>query len=261
MFFQPSHRQFVFPEKIGLPKPEEVEIVSKDGTHLWGWVFAPLPERNAPRGWIVQFHGNAENITTHFLSCVWLIEHGYGLMAFDYRGYGASEGSARQPGVHEDGVAILNYALSRDDQPLFLIGQSLGGALLPRALAEIFATRPEARTRVKTMVIDSSFVSYRGAARSVLSRRWYSGWLQPLTYLLVNEDYSPRDSYAQLAPLPILVTHGDADQVMDYEFGEEVFEVALPPKRFWRVPGARHIEAWHMASFRAKFLNYLATFR
>ena len=48
-----------------------------------------------PKGWVVQVHGNAQNLTSHVRGLGWVTELGYGLLIFDYRGYGSSTGKAR----------------------------------------------------------------------------------------------------------------------------------------------------------------------
>jgi fermentation-respiration switch protein FrsA (DUF1100 family) len=40
--------------------------------------------------------------------------------------------------------------------------------------------------------------------------------------------------------VPVLVIHGDADDIVPFSQGQEVFAAANERKRFWRVPGANH---------------------
>jgi fermentation-respiration switch protein FrsA (DUF1100 family) len=39
---------------------------------------------------------------------------------------------------------------------------------------------------------------------------------------------------------PLLQSHGDADQVIPYEFGQRLHQAAAGPKRFVTIPGADH---------------------
>src|SRR5262245_39943051 len=88
VFYQPSPKQYVNPAQFKL-KYENLSFQSADGTKLNGWFFPAKTKK--PKGTIVQFHGNAQNISTHFFSLIWLIEEGYNFFTFDYRGYGKSE--------------------------------------------------------------------------------------------------------------------------------------------------------------------------
>ena len=50
------------------------------------------------------------------------------------------------------------------------------------------------------------------------------------------------DSLARLADLraPLFVAHGDRDEIVPYQLGEQLFTAAPEPKRFWRAVGASH---------------------
>src|SRR3989339_1821183 len=83
-FYYPSKKTYFPPEKIGLVY-EDIEFNSLDGTKLTGWFFPSSSKK--VKGTVLQFHGNAQNISTHYLSQIWLIQKGYNLMTFDYRGF------------------------------------------------------------------------------------------------------------------------------------------------------------------------------
>ena len=82
--------------------------MTPDGLKLHGW---HLKAKDKSRGTILQLHGNAENISTHVNSVLWLALEGYDVFNFDYRGYGKSEGSPTLDGVHIDARAALETVL------------------------------------------------------------------------------------------------------------------------------------------------------
>jgi fermentation-respiration switch protein FrsA (DUF1100 family) len=232
----------------------DVEITSSDGTKLAGWWF---PARAGGKlGTVVQFHGNAENMTSHFASLFWMIDEGYDLLTFDYRGYGVSEGKPSQEGLNRDAQAAIRYALANSKGPVVLYGQSLGGAVLLRAYDDI---RPEERAHVRALVIESSFYSYKAIARDVLARSWLTFLFQPLAYVLVSDGYSPEEAIARVAPTRVLVIHGDADPVIPLSFGKKIYELAHDPKRFVLVPNGGHITAMNSPADgnRAKLLEFI----
>ena len=99
VFFQPSRQ--VFPasfEKNITPRP--FRIPSFDQTPLSAWYFS-APKQPA-KALVVQFHGNAENMTTHYQSVYWLTAEGFDLITFDYRGYGSSPGDPSMTDVLKD---------------------------------------------------------------------------------------------------------------------------------------------------------------
>jgi fermentation-respiration switch protein FrsA (DUF1100 family) len=240
---------------------QEVHFASLDGTMLTGWW---MPARKGKvngksKGTIVQFHGNAQNLTSHFMILFWLTEQGYDLFSFDYRGFGISKGSPSQEGLDLDAQAAIRYALARTEPgpSVTLYGQSLGGAVLLHALGALSAAE---RARIHAVVIESSFHNYKAIARDVLSRSWISYLLQPLAYVLVSNSTSPEDFIAQVSPIPLLVMHGDRDAVVPIEFGKRIFELAREPKRFYLIEGGGHLEAppTAAASARRALLDFLA---
>ncbi len=255
LLFQPDQRLYLTPEQYGLWH-EQVFFDSEDGTHLSGWF---LPARGRALGTVVHFHGNAANITNHLYAVRWLPYAGYNVFMFDYRGYGRSEGSPEREGAVQDGVAAIRYVRQRTDvdpERLVLFGQSLGGAIGLSALARA------GTEGFRAMVIEASFVSYREVVRLFLNRGWLTWPFQyPVAYLLFSDRLSPRDDLAALQRLPLLVVHGDADQVIPIEAGRKLFE-AFPgvDKAFWPIPGAGHIEAFSppASPWREPLLQWLA---
>lgn len=265
VFFQPSKDEFFIldPKRVVV---EDFFLESEPGVTLHGWRFpAQLPDltRTNPKGLVLQFHGNAENITTHFSTLVWLAHEGFDFMTFDYRGYGQSTGRAAWPGAILDGKKAIIDALaeSRKKQiPLHLVGQSLGGAILMRSFIELKAEGLDL-TNVKTMVIESSFHSYPKVASDVLSKTWITWPFQWLGSWLVTDRYSVTKEIANIAPTRILVVHGDQDPVVSFRFGKEIFELAKEPKSFWAIPNGGHIDTFQdpkrVPSYRTQLKQFL----
>ena len=254
LFFQPTRRFYVSPEEFKL-KYEAVRFPSQDGTALTGLF---LHASTAPvRGTVIQFHGNGENMTSHYVYAAWLTAGGYNVFAFDYRGYGASEGVPGLKGAVADGIAAIDYVMGRrdvDPARVAVWGQSLGGAL---AVAALGSRRGPA---VRALVLESAFDSYRGVAQDVLSRNWLTWALRwPLSRLLISDRYRPARFAASLPPCRILVIHGEADRVVPYRFGERLFARLPEPKEFWRVERARHLDVFgdYGAIYRPRLKDFL----
>src|SRR5262245_703487 len=166
-FYQPDRVLYGTPAQAGL-KYEQVAFPSRDGTRLVGW-FLPAAgyadPRNA-RGTVVHFHGNAQNLSAHWRYVEWLPRRGFNLFVFDYRGYGASEGSPDPKGVFEDSASALDYVRQRRDVDpgrLLVFGQSLGGA---NAIAVVGGGN---RAGVKALAIEATFFSYSSIAADKVS--------------------------------------------------------------------------------------------
>lgn len=250
VFLQPDRRLHAKPEQVGA-KWEEARFASADGTPLTGlWLSA----RPGPgKGVLVQFHGNGENMTSHFLYVWWLTLEGWDVLAFDYRGYGASGGKKSLAGSVEDGVAALRYAREKAaGRPLAVVGQSLGGAL---ALASLEKDGGEG---VKALVLDSTFASYRAIAREKLGLLWLTWPLRHPLSLLVGDSLAAERFARRRKPVPLLFFHGEGDPVVPLHHGRRLFDAAAGPKEFVAVPGSGHTEA--LGARRAEFKDRLVAF-
>lgn len=259
LFYYPSRQMFSDPRQNGF-EYEKVIFSSSDGTKLSGWFF-PSDGKVKCKGTIIQFHGNAENMSTHYVLYSWVTRHGYNFFTFDYRGYGESAGTPDQEGLNGDAVAAVEYVKSRVSsdptghrKDIVLVGQSLGGAVVLRAVTDL-----KDRSRIRAVIAESTFSNYKRIARRVLAAHWVTYIFQPLAYVLISNSYAPEDHIKSISPIPILVIHGTQDGTVGIENGEEIFEAANEPKTFWRIEGAGHIEAmvFDEGRYREKLLTFL----
>lgn len=235
LLYYPDRMLHHEPAKLGL-KPEEVFFTSKAGPKLFAWYFRNRVSPK-PKGVVVQFHGNGENLSSHYLSLAWVLDHGYDLLAFDYQGYGRSEGSPSPEGTVKDGEAALELARSRSSAPLLVYGQSLGGAIALRTVIE-----SKGRIPVKAVVVEGSFASYQGMARDVMSRAVVTWPFQWMAWIVMSDAHAPDPVLSELSPVPLLVMHGTLDATVPVKFGKELFERAPEPKRFVEVPEGKHLD-------------------
>lgn len=251
MFYYPSKLKFYSPARVQLQE-EDVFFKSSlgDSIHAW-WFAAKTPKA---KGTVVFFHGNAENLTTHFLMLSWLPDQGYNYLIFDYPGYGVSSGKPDQDNTVAAGVAALEWVHQhKDSQPLIVYGQSLGGAIALRS-AEI----AKAKVPLRDLIIESGFDSYRGMGRQVLRRSWITWLFQPLTYILLSDRGAVHD-VSSFSPIPLLLIHGDADNIVQFESSQNLYKLAKEPKTFWTIPGGLHGNMYFIENgkYRRQLLDYL----
>ncbi len=252
LFFEPG-RQFINDPATQQHSPADVFFKSPDGLTLHGWYFRA---RGEERGSILVCHGNVENISTHVKLDLWLIDAGYNLFIFDYRGYGRSEGEPTVKGINLDAEAALETLLNtlpRDRKDgVIVFGKSLGGAVAVYTVAN-----SPYKDRVKALILDSAFSSYRRIAREKVAES-VIGWpfQYPLSYLVDNR-YSPEDNIAKVSPVPVLIMHGAQDEVVPEHHGRILYDAALPPKQFWEVAVPGHVKSQADPAIKAKLLSYL----
>jgi fermentation-respiration switch protein FrsA (DUF1100 family) len=240
-FYQKMENFFIFfpdsnldasPENWHLPY-EDVYFESEDQVKLHGWYF---PGQNASD--VVLFcHGNAGNISHRLDNVRRLLAHGLAVFIFDYRGYGKSSGKPSESGLYRDGLAAYDYMIRKKGiQPEHIIpfGRSLGSAVA----IEIALNRP-----VKSLIIESPFTSTKGMAKTML--------LFSLFSFIIPAHYNNLGKIPQIA-VPLLVMHGDRDDIVPFSMGEKIYQAARHPKFFHAIRGAGHNDTYYVGG-RAYF--------
>jgi fermentation-respiration switch protein FrsA (DUF1100 family) len=254
LFYQPTKKHFLDPKQFKLTY-EDVFFTSKDGTKLHGWFFKAKTQD--VKGTVVQFHGNAQNISTHFFSLIWMIDHGYNLFTFDYRGYGKSEGEGSQKGVYEDALAAIetghSFYAANGAGKFIIYGQSLGGIISSRAVVD-----SKYKDEITLLVQDSTFSSYQNLAFEKTSHSWLLFIVSPLVYVLVSDEYAS-DKVLDKLKIPVLVIVNQKDDVIPQKFGKKIYKKLKTEKWLWKYPNGRHIETFHHDQGRARgeFLRLL----
>ncbi|MEO7427009.1 MAG: alpha/beta hydrolase [Fibrobacteria bacterium] len=251
MFYYPGNRDYFPPEKLNI-KYDDRTFRTASGMGLHARLFYH-DTGSAPRGLFVLFHGNAQNLTAHYLQFAWVLKRGYDLFVFDYPGYGLSEGRPTRKGTLESGNAALAYVSAElappADQSLIVVGESLGGAVMLRCVQDW-----RDRDKATLLVAESSFDSYQGVARSVLAKSWVTWAFQPLAYVLVTDAGSPGHGMASLHSPPLLVGLCLQDEVVDPVFSRRIYTAAAGPKWLWEAPDCGHIQVFKSQTQRERLL-------
>lgn len=252
MFFHPTGDLVDDPGLASISR-EEVYFPSSDGVKLHGWFFRPS---GPAKGAVLFLHGNAENMSAHLQPVLFLVREGYQVLAFDYRGYGKSEGDPDIPGVNRDGIAALEFLFripGVEPGKVAVFGQSLGGAVAVYAVAN-----SPRKAGVRALIVDGAFAGYRRIVRDKMKSlvlTWPLAWPASWT---VADDYSPERWIREVGRIPVIVIHGTRDPVVPYAHGKLLYELANDPKGFWTMEGGGHVTALSNAELRAQFLAFLA---
>ena len=228
------------PADFGLPY-RDVWFEAEDGVRLHGWLIPGARPMT-----LLWCHGNAGNIS-HRLDNIREIHHrlGIGVFIFDYRGYGRSDGSPTEAGLYHDARAArdaLVRSLSVPSPQIVYFGRSLGAAV---ALDLALAHPPLG------VILESPFLSVRAMANRTV----------PGSGFLFKTRFDSLEKIGRLR-VPLLVLHGDSDEVVPHEHGRRLWEAASEPKAFYTIPGARHNDTYLVGGSRyweawLRFLNSL----
>src|SRR5206468_12560106 len=104
-----------------------LEIVATDGTRLRGWLRRAAA---TPAPVVLYFGGNAEEVSWTLADRRWPRE--WAIVAINYRGYGASDGTPGESALVADALAIHDAIAARadvDPRRIVAFGRSLGAGV------------------------------------------------------------------------------------------------------------------------------------
>lgn len=224
------------PADLGI-KYESVSICTPDGLSLSGWY---LPSYNHAA--VILLHGYSSNRLGMIKPAEILARHGYGVLMYDMRGHGESQGAWRAFGWPDDqdvegALAFLQDRTEVDPDRIGLLGFSIGGQVGLRAAA--------LQGDIKAVIADDpGFVTERDLPAS-------ANWQERLTHLVIWLDghliswrtgVTPppgvADLIGEISPRPVmLIATGDQ---ASRRLVKHYYDLALQPKYLWEVPEASH---------------------
>ena len=225
LLYHPLRKIEVTPGDYGTPF-QDVRFQAKDGVRLHGWYVDP-PDPDRPV--LLWAHGNAGNLS-HRAQNIAMIhkELRAGVFLFDYRGFGRSEGKPGELGLYEDARGAYVWLRRRvPPERIFLFGRSLGAAVMVRIVTEGAAARG--------LILEAPFESLVAMGRRVFP-------FLPVSWF-VSQEFD-NVSYLPRVKIPVLILHGDADEIVPLTQGQRLFELASPPKRFYVIPGSGHNDTY-----------------
>jgi len=246
IYFPGQQRSLVAPPaRLGLPI-ERVEISTDDGIRLVGWV---IPAQSDSSGlWLLICHGNAGNLSEFDrpLHYAGLRQVGMSLLAFDYRGYGESDGAPSEQGLYRDADAAYRFLREIRGVPadrIVVFGHSLGSAV---------AIHLASRQPAAGLIVEGALTSATdrgGELYPYLPIRW-----------IARSRFSSIDKVSGIA-VPKLFLHAADDDVIPQAHGRRLFDAAQEPKTFVELQGG-HADAFDVDSARyfgsiGKFLTSL----
>ena len=230
-------------EPIGNPPSAEYERVSfpsSDGLELAGWYH---PSRNGAA--VVIVHGGGGDRTGSVRHAGLLARHGYGVLVYDSRGRGESEGSPVALGWDwEDDVAgALAFLRGRADVDAQRIG-GLGLSTGADVLIEVAAEDKDLKAVVADGATAESFADYRN--RDGLDEAAPFYWTM-YTAARVLSGAAPgrplETAVAEVAPTPLLLIATGRGVPTELDFNRIYAEAAREPVELWELPDVSHTAA------------------
>jgi fermentation-respiration switch protein FrsA (DUF1100 family) len=216
--YQPFTRLEANGDVLGRPFED---VYFQERPKLNGWFFPA--NTNSPRAHLAVLicHGNAGNISHRLDLYKLLLATGVNVFAFDYRGYGRSEGKPSEAGTYQDAQSAHSWLLARGfaGTNIIALGESLGGAV---------ASELALRQPLGGLALQSAFTSILDIGTELFP------WLP--VRIIATIKYDTRSKLPEIK-VPVLVMHGPSDSVIPFHHAERNFAAANEPKLFWKLEG------------------------
>jgi len=191
----------------------------------------------------VHFHGNGEQIA----STAWLGEdlarRGVSFAAVEYPGYPGAAGAPSEDGIvaaAEKAIQHLTTTMGVTPERVVLSGQSLGTGVAVVLASRGWGTRT---------VLLSPYTSLPAVAAS--------GIFRVFPVRLLMRDRFDSEARAPGIRQPVLVLHGDRDEVVPFQLGKALAE-RFPRARLVRIEGAGHNDLWEHAPTASEYHAFVA---
>ncbi len=215
----PTHRDPAT-EALGLTGVARKMLATPDGETLVLWYAPPAGDRPV----ILFLHGNGGEIADRTDRFAFYQARGFGVAFLSWRGYGGSTGKPSETGLLIDAKTAYDYLRAQGvaADHIVLVGESLGTGP---------AVQTAARNPVGALILEAPY-----SAAVDIARAQYP-WLP--VGLLMRDQYRSRDHIADVRA-PILILHGEGDQVIPFASGKYLFTLASEPKTFFSLGPAGH---------------------
>lgn len=216
------------PPRVSYKVDDTFMLKSTDGRNIAArWL-----ENPGARCAILYSHGNAVDLGGVRYVMEYYHKLGFSVLAYDYQGYGLSEGTPSESHSYDDIKAAYNFLITTKAIPanrIVLMGNSLGtGPTLDLAKR----IPPPA-----AVILQSPYLSAYHVATKY-----------PLFPFNRFENYEKIDRINA----PLLIIHGERDIVIPIEHGRELFEKAHAPKNALWIPDGQHIGLYRVAGDEIK---------
>ncbi|MFT5507080.1 MAG: fermentation-respiration switch protein FrsA (DUF1100 family) [Hyphomicrobiaceae bacterium] len=210
----------VDPATAGLSTVQEIKLRTPDGVELIAWYHPAQPGQPT----LLYFHGNAGNLLSRAGRMEEFIAKGRGMLMLSYRGYGGSGGKPTEKNNFSDAHLAYQWLLEQGIKAADIIayGESLGSGVA----VQLAASNP-----VGGVILDAPYTSIADVGARIYP-------FLPVQVLILDR----YDSLSRINQInaPLLIVHGDQDDLIPIAMGRELHEGAVQPKQFSSIIGGGH---------------------
>ena len=190
---------------------EKIKVITRDGIDLLGWYH----EKNLKKfKTLLFFHGNAGSLENRIHKLNRFGEMKINFLIIAWRGFSGNKGKPSEKGLYEDGQSAIQWLLEKglNEKDIIIYGESLGTGI---------ATHLSQNKDFAGVILETPFTSMVDAAKTFYP-------YIPVN-LLLKDKFKNEDKVKNINS-PILIMHGEVDQIVPFAMGKRIFEVANEPK-------------------------------
>ena len=213
-------------------------------------IFITVDEEIQLKSWIIKkdfkkfktlviFHGNAGHLSNRIYKLNELYKLDINILLISWRGFSGNKGSPTENNLYKDAKAAIKWLNEEgvSNNQIILYGESLGSGV---------AVELGKENNFNSIILESPFTSIENSAKI---------YYPYLPVRLILKDRYDSISKIKMINIPILIMHGEKDDVVPFSMGKELFEKANSPKQSYFTP-----EDDHMMEFNSSLLKNIKDF-
>ena len=215
---------------------EKVKILTSDNINLLGWFHKKDLNKFKT---IIYFHGNAGNLENRIHKLNHFKNMDVNFLIIAWRGFSGNKGKPSEKGLYTDANSAILWLkkMGLTEKDIILYGESLGTGV---------ATEIAQNNDYAGLVLETPFTSMVEAAKNFYP-------YIPVS-LLLKDKYDNQNKIKNINT-PLLVMHGEIDQIVPFWMGKKIYEIANEPKSSYFTNYDDH-----MMEYDEKLLFALKTF-
>jgi len=215
---------------------EEVNIEVENEIKLKSWLINK--DFNKFKTLLI-FHGNAGDLSNRIYKLNELNKLEINILLISWRGFSGNKGSPTEKNLYKDAEAAIKWLNKKNvsNNQIILYGESLGTGV---------AVEMAKKNDFNSIILESPFTSIENSAKI------YYPYL-PVRYLL--KDRYDSISKIKMVKSPIMIMHGEKDDVVPFSMGKTLFEKANNPKHSYFTSADDH-----MMKFNSELLDEIKNF-
>ncbi len=213
ILFYTSQENFLFPAKKiaddykidSSLNFEELTLKVSDEVQLSGILF----NANQPKGIVLHFHGNEQNILDMESLAKPFVDMGYSFVSMDYRTYGKSTGTLSEENLFLDAKLFLELLEKRGwkQSDIILMGHSIGTGI---------ATQLASISNTKALILYAPYYTFKDLISEKMP-------ILPIGMLIKYPLNSAK--YMESVNCPVLILHGTLDELVPINHAKKLSKI------------------------------------